>query len=84
MTDASNPLKHLLEFLDHLESNKVTYYLDHERDSILVIVALPGDRWEVEFFPDDRVEVERFTSSGEIGDEVSFRELWERLPERDS
>lgn len=54
----------LLVFLDKLEALKLTYKLQHIRDSIMVEVAVPGERWEIEFFDDGHVELERFVSSG--------------------
>jgi hypothetical protein len=59
----------LLRFLDQLELAKLAYRLEHVRDSIMVVVAVPGERWEVEFFDDGQVEVERFSSSGKIESE---------------
>lgn len=35
----------------------------------MVLIAVPGQRWEVEFFEDGQVEVERFVRSGAIGGE---------------
>jgi hypothetical protein len=32
----------------------------------MVLVTVPGERWEVEFFADGSIEVERFISNGEI------------------
>ena len=58
----------LLEFLERLDSAKVPYRLNHVRDSIMVEIAVPGERWEVEFFADCRVEFERFISSGTVED----------------
>ena len=65
------PFRKLLAFLDQLEQAKIWYRLEHVRDSIMVVVSVPGERWEVEFFDDGAVEVERFRSSGTIeGEEV--------------
>ena len=56
----------LLKFLDRLEGAKVPYRLNHVRDSIMVEIAVPGERWEIEFFADCHVEFERFMSSGVV------------------
>lgn len=66
----------LLNFLDALESNNIYFRLNHIRNSILVEVAIPGERWEVEFLDDDTVEVERFVSDGEIRDEKILERLF--------
>ncbi len=59
-----NLLSKLLKFLDHLDDKKIWHQLQHFRESIAVAVVVPGERWEVEFFEDGHVEVERFTSLG--------------------
>jgi hypothetical protein len=33
-------------------------------DALMVAVTVPGERWEIEFFSDGRVELERFVSQG--------------------
>ncbi|HEX8599441.1 MAG TPA: hypothetical protein VF952_13100 [Chloroflexia bacterium] len=75
-TATRNSLAKLLTFLDRLEEAHISYRLDHVRDSVMVIVAVPGERWEIEFFEDDHVEVERFISSGSIEDESALDELF--------
>jgi hypothetical protein len=47
-----------------LEAAKLHYALGHFRDSISVLVSVPGARWEVEFFEDGQVEVEIFAPKG--------------------
>ena len=61
----------LYSFLDTLDARGISYRLDRFRTSVAVLVATPGDRWEIEFFEDGSVEVERFESQGvESGDEA--------------
>ena len=74
-TATRNSLAKLLTFLDRLEEANISYRLDHVRDSIMIIAAVPGERWEIEFFEDDHVEVERFASSGGMEDENVLDEL---------
>jgi hypothetical protein len=67
----------LLTFLDRLEAHDIYYTLDHVRDSVMVTVAVPGQRWEVEFFEDSHVEVEIFTSSKDgLEDESVLEKLF--------
>ncbi|MEH2461653.1 hypothetical protein [Nostoc sp.] len=67
----------LVTFLNQLEQEKISYTLAHHRDeTIMVNVAVAGERWEVEFFEDGSVEIERFVSSGEIKGEEVFNELF--------
>lgn len=56
-------LGRLLEFLDRLEDAKIAYRLTHIRDSIMVEMVVPGERWEVEFFENGQIAIERFVST---------------------
>ena len=69
----------LLPFLDRLEEKKIYYRLNRVRDAIMVEVAVPGERWEIEFFEDNHIEVERFVSDGEILDERELHDLFKRF-----
>jgi hypothetical protein len=73
----NNGFDKLTQFLDRLETAKITYTLAHQRsEAIMVFVAIPGERWEIEFFNNGNVEIERFRSHGDIGDESLFAELF--------
>ena len=48
----------------------------------MVIVAAPGERWEIEFLGDGSVEVERFISQGDIYGEEALAELFARYSEQ--
>lgn len=80
----TNPIfEKLLTLLNKLEQEKISYTLAHNRDeAIMVTVVVPGERWEVEFLNDGSVEVEKFVSSGEIGEEEALRELFSRYSEQ--
>jgi hypothetical protein len=57
----------LLQFLTEIERLKISYRLEYNRrDAIMVLIAVPGSRWEVEFFSDGRVELERFGHSSGV------------------
>ena len=66
-------------FLATLDERRVAYQLDRVRDSIMVTVATPGSRWEVEFMDGGTVEVERFRSDGTIWDERAIDALLAEL-----
>ena len=66
----------LLKFLNTLEEKNIYYKLNKVRDAIMVEIAIPGERWEVEFFSDGQVEVEKFISDGVIYDETEFESLF--------
>lgn len=66
----------LLDFLKNLEDNEIYYRLNKVRDGIMVEIAVPGQRWEVEFMRDGEIQVEKFLTSGEILDERALEELF--------
>ncbi|USG67069.1 hypothetical protein NDK47_07200 [Brevibacillus ruminantium] len=54
-------LRDLINFLNKLEKSKIFYKLNKVRDeAIMVEIAVPGQRWEVEFMDDGTVEIEKF------------------------
>lgn len=67
----------LMKFLDKLEQSKISYTLARYRDeAIMVSVAVPGERWEIEFLVDGSIEVEKFISDSEIYGEEALDELF--------
>lgn len=72
-------LNKLINFLNKLEDSKIYYTLSKIRDSILVSVAVPGERWEIEFMDSGEVECENFISYGEIQNDYIFDELFKRF-----
>ena len=66
----------LLEFLDGLRRGKIYYLLSQHRvDAIMVEIAVPGERWQVEFLEDGTIEAEVFRSSGNIEGAEAVMEL---------
>lgn len=71
----------LLEFLSQLAAREIAYTLGHYRpEAVMITLALPGERWEVEFLADGSVDVERFVSTGDLGGEETLRELLAAYP----
>lgn len=63
----------LLAFLNKLDEAKLPYRLTHFREeTIAVELAVPGERWEIEFFANGSVEVERFRSDGHVSADESL------------
>ncbi len=61
-------LAQLSAFLVQLEEARIHYQLTSVRDgAIMVEVAVPGQRWEIEFSSDHAPEVEIFRSDGNLG-----------------
>jgi hypothetical protein len=80
----SNIFKKLTAFLSELEQQGVSYSLAHNRDeAIMVIATAPGERWEIEFLDNGTVEVERFTSDGQIYGQEILKELFARYSEEE-
>jgi hypothetical protein len=64
-------------FLDRLEQQDISYTLVHNQaETLMVLVAVPGERWEIEFMSDGSVEIEKFISIGEISDTKSLEDLF--------
>ncbi|MDQ2687353.1 MAG: hypothetical protein M3Y28_05745 [Armatimonadota bacterium] len=47
--------------------------------AVMVNVAVPGERWEVEFMEDGTVQAEVFVSRRGIEAETTLKELFERF-----
>jgi hypothetical protein len=51
--------------------------------AVMVQVTVPGERWEIEFFPDRPPEIEIFRSDGSIGGAELFDQLFNEHGECD-
>ena len=71
-------MQELFDFLDLLEARNIYFTLNRIRDSVLVEVSVPGERWEVEFFPDGNVQIEKFISEGVIYDGTELSVLFSK------
>lgn len=72
-----NSFHAFLSLLNRLEQTGISYHLAHHRDDALMIVlAVPGERWEVEFLEDGSIEIERFISNGEILNQGALEQLF--------
>ena len=69
----------LIVFLNELENRKIHYRLNKVRDSIMVEIAVPGQRWEVKFFADGNIEVEKFISDGTMFDKSELENLFAKF-----
>lgn len=67
----------IVDFLRKLRRAKISYSLAQIRDdAIMVNVATPGERWEIEFMATGQVEVEIFKSDGSIFGKEVLSELF--------
>ena len=70
-------LKKFIYFLNKLEDNHIFYKLSKmRRESIMVEVAVPGQRWEIEFMEDGMVEIEKFIGDGDFYDGKEIEALF--------
>jgi hypothetical protein len=64
----TNVIEKLLDFCAALDQRKAHYELLVVRpEALMVLLSVPGERWEIEFFADGHIELERFVSQG-VGD----------------
>jgi hypothetical protein len=67
----------LINFLNKLEDSNISYNLKKVRDeAIMVVIRVPGERWEIEFMEDGTVEIEKFISDGGYYDEKEIETLF--------
>jgi hypothetical protein len=70
-------LHRLLEFLDELRSEQLAFELSAPRSgAVMVQVALPRERWEIEFFADGSIEVDRFVGLEGVQGSEHLRAFW--------
>ena len=59
---------------------RISFRLDSVRDeSLMVIISVPGQRWEVEFMEDGTIEIEKFLSTGKILYESEIENLFKNF-----
>lgn len=69
-----------MSLLRRLEGAHIAYQLRQFRDDALAVeVAVPGERWEIEFLEDGEIEIEIFRSSGEILSAKALDDLFRRF-----
>ena len=75
-------LNWFIKLLERLEEKKIYYRLNKTRnDTIMVEVAIPGQRWEIEYNTYGRstggvIEVEKFLSDGTMFGEEELEKLF--------
>jgi hypothetical protein len=75
-------IESVLQFLETLEQSSIDYELSTVRpEALMVSVAVPGQRWEIEFLSSGTVEVELFSSDGQIYAQDKLAELFQRFSE---
>ena len=58
----------LFEWIRRLQAAKIHFTMTTVRDgAVMLEVSVPGQHWEIEFFPDGTIEIERYVSQGVTG-----------------
>jgi hypothetical protein len=78
MTAHATTPHQLSSFLARLRSANLHHELRHTREDALlsVDVAIPGERWEIDFLHDGGIDVEIFRSDGTIHGEAKLDDLF--------
>jgi hypothetical protein len=77
-------INELIELLEKFEEKKIYYKLNKTRDdTIMIEVAVPGQRWEIEYNTygkspkhSCKIEIEKFVSNGTLYDESELETLF--------
>jgi len=70
----------VLEITGRLKAAKIFYRLsDHTETAIMIEVAVPGERWEIECHENGNVGIEVFSSTGNIQGRDALNSLFERF-----
>lgn len=70
----------LLQLLNRLEQSSIHYSLARNTpNAIMVLIAVPGERWEVEIDENGNTEVEVFVSRRGVEAEDAIGELFKRF-----
>ena len=70
----------LLDLLDRLKAAHIYYTLaDPTEGAVMVKVAVPGERWEIEVHEDGRISVEVFVSSAGVQGPELLDDLFRRF-----
>lgn len=62
-------MRKFIAFLERLDAAKIYYRINKVSENILVEVAVPGQRWEIEFDRNENIQIEKFISEGVIHDD---------------
>ena len=73
-------LNGILNLLRRLETAGIYFELARPRDNaLMVLVTVPGERWEIEYLEDGTIEIEIFRSDGELRGPEVLNDLFSRF-----
>ncbi|MEN6334520.1 MAG: hypothetical protein ABFE01_09680 [Phycisphaerales bacterium] len=80
----SDKLSEILNLLRRLETAGIHFELARPRDcAVMILVTVPGERWEIEYLEDGTIEIEIFRSDGDIMGPEALNDLFSRFADRD-
>ena len=80
MTNAPSHHPRLLELLVRLKAAHIFHRLSDPTEGALTVeIAVPGERWEIEFHEDGEIGVEVFVSKGVIQGPDLLKNLFRRF-----
>lgn len=66
----------MLTLLNELESKNIFFVIErHCDEALMVVVSVPGQRWEIEFLESGEIRIEKFLSDGKIFDSTEVQSL---------
>ena len=73
---SQSPFERMMQVAEQLRAAHIFHtWASHRYDAVMILAAVPGERWEIEFLSDGSIEIERFISTGEIEDESALADL---------
>jgi hypothetical protein len=72
-----NQYDRLLDLISRLQDAKIHFTITSVRnDAVMLQVAIPGERWEIELMQSGTFEIEKFKSDGSIYTEAALTDLF--------
>jgi hypothetical protein len=75
----TNTVADVTAFAKRLDDAGISYELASNRNAVSFLIAVPGERWEVDYLDDGAVEVEVFKSDGSIFEGSKLEDLFARF-----
>lgn len=73
-------LSEFIALLNKLEDHGIFYELKkYRREAIMIVVSVPGQRWEIEFLDDGSVVIEKFIADGDMYDAEELETLFKKF-----
>ena len=74
-----NTVADLIALAQRLDAAAISYELAINRNAVSFMIAVPGERWEVDFLENGTLDVEVFKSDGSISNGRKLDDLFARF-----